>query len=399
VKKLWCSAPLAECIDPIRIPIKIPRKQFQDSGLYPIVSQEKGIINGYWSDDSALINLESPVVVFGDHTQAIKYIDFDFIAGADGVKVLLPKHFLHPKFLFYFLVANPIDAQGYARHFRLLKQLNITFPKSLPEQQRIVAILDEAFAAIEIATANVEKNLANARELFESNLDAVFAQTNLSWERRPLQELTTKIGSGATPKGGADSYKEEGISLIRSLNVHDRSFRSQNLAFIDDDQARKLSNVIVEENDVLFNITGASIARCCVVPVEFLPARVNQHVSILRSKNNELSSRFLCYLMTSSTYKEMLLGIGDEGGSTRQAITKAQLQSIAIKIPNNLEEQNHLVTTLDRKLMECNCLEAVYKKKLSLLANLKQSILHRAFTGDLTADPKVADPILTEAEL
>ena len=131
-----------------------------------------------------------------------------------------------------------------------------------------------------------------------------------------MGEVTTKIGSGATPRGGNASYKEEGISLVRSMNVHDFYFREKKLAFIDKAQADALSNVTVQENDVLLNITGASIARCCIVPPDVLPARVNQHVSILRPKSDQLSARFLCYLMTSRLYKGILLGIGDEGGST-----------------------------------------------------------------------------------
>jgi type I restriction enzyme S subunit len=94
-----------------------------------------------------------------------------------------------------------------------------------------VAILDEMFAAIATATASAEKNLANARELFDNQLNAVFTRKGSGWGRHELQELTTKIGSGATPTGGSDSYEEEGISLIRSLNVHDRDFRTQKPAF------------------------------------------------------------------------------------------------------------------------------------------------------------------------
>lgn len=169
---------------------------------------------------------------------------------------------------------------------------------------------------------------------------------NKAWKTILLKDLTTKIGSGATPKGGNDSYKAEGISLIRSLNVYDLEFKKDKLAYIDDAQATKLSNVVVEESDVLFNITGASIARCCVVPKGVLPARVNQHVAILRAADTKLDSHFLCYLMISPDYKDLLLKIGDEGGSTRQAITKAQLQELPIALPP-IDEQKRIVKILD----------------------------------------------------
>ena len=97
-----------------------------------------------------------------------------------------------------------------------------------------------------------------------------------------MGELTTKIGSGATPKGGRESYGTEGISLIRSMNVHNGYFEYKELAHISDEQAEKLDNVTIHENDVLLYITGASVARCCITPNDVLPARVNQHVCIIR---------------------------------------------------------------------------------------------------------------------
>ncbi len=166
------------------------------------------------------------------------------------------------------------------------------------------------------------------------------------WEVKKLSEVTSKIGSGATPRGGQAAYKSEGISLIRSLNVHDLWFKEKNLAFIDDAQAEALSNVVVKSGDVLLNITGASIARCCTVPDERLPARVNQHVSILRPNPDAVSSEYLSYLLTSKEQKDKLLGIGDEAGATRQALTKTQLQNFPIPLPP-LEEQKQIVAVLD----------------------------------------------------
>ena len=95
-----------------------------------------------------------------------------------------------------------------------------------------------------------------------------------NWKTYKLSEVTTKIGSGATPRGGKEAYKDSGTSLIRSQNILDFKFTTDGLAFIDDTQASKLNNVTIEENDVLLNITGDSVARVCSVPKEFLPARV-----------------------------------------------------------------------------------------------------------------------------
>jgi type I restriction enzyme S subunit len=162
------------------------------------------------------------------------------------------------------------------------------------------------------------------------------------WSKKCLIDITEKIGSGATPKGGKDAYKESGISLFRSLNVYDGVFKKKNLAFIDEEQARKLSNVIVREGDVLLNITGTSIARCCVAPSELLPARVNQHVAIIRPKPDHIDSYFLGHLLASKQYKDALLHTGEKAGSTRQALTKSQLENFEVTIPP-LPEQKRIV--------------------------------------------------------
>lgn len=268
-----------------------------------------------------------------------------------------------------------------------LKKLKVPLP-SYQEQQRIVSILDEAFAAIAKAKANAEQNLKNAKELFESYLQGVFGGSTGSptkrdgWEDKPLKELTTKIGSGATPRGGQESYKSEGISLVRSMNVHDWEFRERNLAFIDDKQAKELDGVTLQENDVLLNITGASVARCCVFPKEYLPARVNQHVSIIRPKKELLDARFLNLLLTSKTYKDQLLFTGEQG-ATRQAITKAQIETFRISIPS-FKAQQTIVRQLDALRVETQKLEAVYQKKIADLEELKKSILQKAFAGELS---------------
>ncbi len=263
-----------------------------------------------------------------------------------------------------------------------LKDVVLEFPNSLPEQQRIVAILDEAFASIAKAKANAEQNLKNAKELFESYLQGVFENKGEGWEEKKLIDITNKIGSGATPRGGNESYKSEGISLVRSMNVHDFEFREKNLAFIDDQQAKELNNVTLQENDVLLNITGASVARCCVIPKEYLPARVNQHVSIIRAKKEIIDPIFLNLLLTSKFYKDQLLFTGEQG-ATRQAITKAQLEVFKIAFPKSIKEQKSLMNKLEALSTETKKLEAIYIQKINDLEELKKSVLQKAFSGEL----------------
>ena len=199
MKAGWQTKPFDECIEKVTYTSKIQRKDFLVDGAYPIISQEDAFINGYWDHRADLFKITTPVVVFGDHTKVLKYVDFDFVLGADGVKILQPKSFLLPKFFYYQLQTANLHSLGYARHYKLLKELIITYP-SLSEQQRIVGILDQAFAGIATAKANAEKNLQNARALFESHLNGIDAA------KVPLGDLvnitTGKLDANAAVENG-----------------------------------------------------------------------------------------------------------------------------------------------------------------------------------------------------
>ncbi|HHX8458560.1 TPA: restriction endonuclease subunit S [Vibrio diabolicus] len=155
-----------------------------------------------------------------------------------------------------------------------------------------------------------------------------------NWPIVKLGDYCSKIGSGATPKGGNSVYLDHGeISLIRSQNIYNEGFKSDGLVYITPEAAQKLKNVIIEPNDVLINITGDSVARVCLAPNEFLPARVNQHVAILRVDPEEFDHRYLRYFLTSTKMQNYLLTIASTGG-TRNALTKSMLESLEVSKPS-----------------------------------------------------------------
>ena len=158
-----------------------------------------------------------------------------------------------------------------------------------------------------------------------------------------MKDICTKIGSGATPRGGKKSYTDSGISLIRSQNVLDFSFSCNGLAYINEGQAKKLNNVIVEQDDVLLNITGDSVARACLVEESILPARVNQHVAIVRANPEIVISSYLLYFLQMK--KPYLLQMA-AGGATRNALTKKMIEELEIDIPI-LEKQKKIVSIID----------------------------------------------------
>lgn len=161
-----------------------------------------------------------------------------------------------------------------------------------------------------------------------------------------LKEITSKIGSGATPTGGKGAYKGGDYSLIRSQNVLDMSFLREGLVYINDEQAKKLDGVKVESGDVLFNITGDSICRCCIVPDDILPARVNQHVAIIRPKSVN-SAYLMYYLQYLKPYLMSICG----NGSSRNALTKDSLEKLEIEISPFSNSIAEILSSLDKKII------------------------------------------------
>jgi type I restriction enzyme S subunit len=187
------------------------------------------------------------------------------ISTNQGCKSFIPSSLLYYKFLYYYLVHKTkyIISLGDGATFvevssTKLKEVNILFPK-INEQHRIASILDTAFDALSQAMVETEKNLLRANELFQSELDFIIHKNFNNYNQNSLKNICSKIGSGATPKGGNDSYKISGIPFIRSMNVYDNYFNNKNLVFIDNQQADKLKNVELKKDDLLLNITGASI--------------------------------------------------------------------------------------------------------------------------------------------
>jgi type I restriction enzyme S subunit len=189
------------------------------------------------------------------------------------------------------------------------------------------------------------------------------------WEKHLLKSRTTKIGSGATPAGGRESYSTEGTPLIRSMNIHFRGFNETGLVFLSDEQADKLSNVAVQPNDVLLNITGASIGRVTIAPDRMDGARVNQHVTVIRTKP-DLSPRFLAMFLASPNVQRMINEI--QTGATRQALTKGMIEQFEIPLPP-LAEQKRIVAKVDELMGLCDALESQQQER-----ELRQSVLVRS---------------------
>ena len=240
-----------------------------------------------------------------------------------------------PDFLYYYLSnynwkgANKA-VMGMTLNKATISQQVISYP-SLSEQQSIVAELDKINELISLKRAQLNDLDSLAQSIFYDMFGDPI-ENEKGWEVKKLGALCNKIGSGATPRGGNESYKNQGISLIRSMNVYNNEFRYKDLAFIDEEQADALSNVVVSLQDILLNITGASVARCCIVPDDILPARVNQHVCIIRPKSIA-DSIYLNYMLTNDSYQNHLLSLARSKAATREALPKSIVENLHIPLP------------------------------------------------------------------
>jgi type I restriction enzyme S subunit len=273
---------------------------------------------------------------------------------------------------------------------------------SLSEQERITSLLGALDDKIELNRRTNETLEAMARALFKDwfvdfgptrakqegrgpylapELWSLFPERLDSegkpegWKETQLSELTSKIGSGATPRGGSAVYAQQGVTLVRSQNVYDDGFVWDGLVRIDDAAAQKLIGVTVEDTDVLINITGASILRCCIVDPAVLPARVNQHVAIVRACSGVPPAFVLLHLRDQRT-RDYLMGMN--AGASREAITKGHIESVPVLAPGRalLGEFHGLVSPLFNRLF-------ANRAESRTLAQTRDLLLPKLMSGEI----------------
>lgn len=298
-----------------------------------------------------------------------------------GFKNLICNDKLNNEYLYYYLIFkhNYLNTLGRGVTFKELSRdsiasIYIPLP-SIYEQIRIASILDKVDSIIRKRKQSLKllDDLAQARfvEMFG---DPII--NNKKWKLDTLKLLTTKIGSGATPQGGRASYAQSGISLIRSMNVYDRRFNKEGLAYISQVQAEKLDNVEVISGDVLINITGASVTRSCIVPESIMPARVNQHVALIRCNPDKLNPYFVNSLLINDSFKSYLLLKASQGGATREALTKEILESLPVILPS-IEHQQEFALNI-KKIDEMSHQLMV---QLNEAETLKAALMQEYFGG------------------
>lgn len=266
MKKTWKKLPFLDVFEDVSGGnIKTPQGEYLKEGLIPVVDQGKTLIGGFTNDFERVCKTKSPVIIFGDHTRIIKYVDFPFAMGADGVKVLKPKDDANAKYLFYYLSALQIPNAGYDRHFKYLKRTEIILPDSEDEQKRIAAVLDKASALREKRRAAITK----LDQLLQSVFLDMFGDpvsNPKGWETPKFGNVfkTIRYGTGSPPP-----YVSEGIPFIRATNIKNGTIVLKDLKHITESDSRKIEKCRIFHGDLLVVRSGVNSGDCALVPKEF----------------------------------------------------------------------------------------------------------------------------------
>jgi type I restriction enzyme S subunit len=353
MKKGWEYRKLENCLVKVPKQKELKTKDYKTFGQYPIVSQESTLISGYSDDIDKVFSHVKPVIIFGDHTKNVKYIDFDFVVGADGVKILMPQDDIISKFFYYVIKSFRLDNLGYARHYRLLKE-NIVPVPPLSEQKRIVSYLDSAFAKIDAVAKNAEDSLNEAKALFQSAL-AKMMEPKEGWEEKHLDELAENLDNKRIPvkldKRKEGQYPYYGASGIVDY-VEDYIFDG-NYLLVSEDGA----NLFARTTPIAFSVSG-----------KFW---VNNHAHILKFDNG-FTQQFVEYYFKSINIKEYITG------AAQPKLTQRNLNKIPIYIPS-IKEQQLVVGDLKKLENIIQQLQSNLTHTLSECAALKQSILRQTF--------------------
>lgn len=295
-----------------------------------------------------------------------------------GLAAIRPTKLIDKEFLYSFLLKHENEIVGNTGavfnsiNKAQIEAIEILLPP-LPEQQRIVAILDEAFAAIAKAKANAEQNLKNAKELFESYLQGVFENKGEGWEEKTLGAVyDVRDGTHDSPK-----YQEEGFPLITSKNLKKDLLNYNNVNYISEQDYININKRSkVDKGDILFAMIG-TIGNPVVIQEE--PDFAIKNVALFKVPAGQ-NSNFLKYFLDAKSNIDKMMG--DAKGTTQKFVGLGYLRGFKILLPP-LKEQQNIVQKLDALSLETKRLEAIYQQKINDLEELKKSVLQKAFSGEL----------------
>lgn len=398
----WRVETVGNCLDrrPLPTTRKIPTHEYQSSGRYPIVDQGHGLIAGWTDDEHALVLDGLPVVVFGDHTRATKYVDFPFARGADGTQILKPRSDLEPRFFYYALRAIDLPSRGYNRHFKALQEQDILLPENDDEQRAISLVLNGIENALllqgELLETLYRCKLASMRSLFTHGLQGELQKQTFiglmpeSWSATPLEEIciaTDQVDLAAEGDRRVRYIDVSGVSR-ESLSVETTSEYSLKEA---PSRARKR----VRTGDVIVATVRPTLARIARIPDELDDQVCSTAFCVLRTGDPGGLGEFVYYAVQRPEFIDQLARI--EAGASYPAVTDRQLKAQAIPLPRPDERAKivAIIEAIDRKV-------SFHRGKRAVLGQLFGAMLHRFMTREISVgdlDLSALERLSTEGRL
>ena len=390
VRDGWIEKPLREILLSRNVKSKqIQSSQYQNVGTFPVVDQSSNFICGYHDDERLVISEGLPFTVFGDHTRHTKYVDFPFIAGADGTQVLKPTKEIDEKFFFYLVsrAAEKIGNFGYDRHFKHLKEFTVQYPLARQEQAQIAKILSVIDKAIEQTEAIIAKQQRIKTGLMQDLLtrgidehgnirseethgfkDSPLGRIPVEWEARPLDGLVDDpITYGIVQAG---PYVEGGVPYIRTGDMGGDFLCLDGLLRTSPVIAKAYKRSEVSIGDIVLALR-ATVGKVLPVPLELNGANLTQGTAKISPKAS-IDSVFLLWALRSSAVANQILIV--QKGTTFSEITLGDLRSLIVAVPSREQEQQLISAALEaneeRTRMDRSILAKLRRQKAALMQDL-----------------------------
>lgn len=381
MRKGWEIKKLGDCFK-LKSGAMMTAKMMSDNGVYPVYGGNG--ISGLHNE----FNLSGSNVIVGRVGALcgnVRHINQEIWLTDNAFQVIDLKFNFDNTFLTYLL--NFKNLRSFARQAAQpvisnssLYQLILEFPNDKKEQQRIVSILDEAFSSIEQAKENLQRNLQNAKELFQSELNSIFANKGEGWEEKTLGEVTNvQRGSSPRPKGDP-KYFSETKTEYNWVTISDISSYSKNNVLLQTrewlTEAGSKQSRYVDKNEFIIAVSGSTTGKCCITGINGF---IYDGLAVVKIINNTIEPKFLLNYMISL----YTIINNSKTGAAFPNINTNYLNNLSIPLPS-LKIQKEIVQQIDKLSAETKRLEAMYQQKLDGLEELKMSILQKAFSGELS---------------
>ena len=360
--------------------MKTKQKNYLEKGVLPIIDQGRDIIGGYTDNLNLQLSCSLPVIIFGDHTRAVKYIDFPFGAGADGIKVLQPNEGIVPKYLYYatqYLVLR-LEDRGYARHYQYIEKKELAVP-DVEEQKRIVAKIEELFSELDNGVETLKKAKQQLAVYRQAVLKEAFDHISSKSDTHLIKDVCNNIKVGIVIKPAQYYTSEaEGIKAFRSANVREFHINNTDWVYLSKEGHSCNLRSEIHTGDVLIVRSGYP-GTSCVVTDEYNGCNA---IDILIAAPNVdvITPEYLC-AFTNSPYGRKLIS-EKKRGVAQAHLNVGGYSQMKIPVPD-ISAQHQVVKNIESDLSRCDNIEKTVDTALQQAEAMRQSILKKAFEGGL----------------